>query len=244
VIAVDNVWKRFKGAEALRGVSLEVRGPQVVGLLGPNGAGKTSLLEIMEGLSAPSEGSVRLFGETLRGGAYPRRRVGVVLQREFVLDGISAGEYAELFSAIHGVDGAARVLAEAGLAGREATPVARLSGGQAQRLFIAAAAVHGPELLFLDEPTAHLDPASKRDLGAWVRAMGAARTVVVTTHDLREAEELCDHVVFLVAGQVKAQGAPAALVASVPEGARRSGRLDDAFFHFCDARLNAAGGLE
>lgn len=244
VIGVDGVRKHFQRRDVLRGVSFSLPGPGVLGVLGPNGAGKTTLLEILEGISEASEGEVRLFGAPLRRGRYPRGRVGVVLQREFIFEGITAGEYAELFAAIQGVPGAGRVIQEAGLVGHERTPVTRLSGGQAQRLFIAAAAVHRPELLFLDEPTAHLDPASKRDLGAWIQALGRDRAVLLTTHDLREAEALCDQVVFLVEGQVKACGSPRQLAAAVPPEARRSGLLDDAFFHFCDARINASGTLE
>ncbi len=243
VIGTEGVSKQFGLREVLRGVTLSLPGPGVIGVLGPNGAGKTTLLEILEGLSEPTSGAVRLFGEPLRRGAYPRRRVGVVMQREFVFDGITVREYAELFAAIQGVPGAGEVLRDAGLEGREATPVARLSGGQAQRLFIAAAAVHRPALLFLDEPTAHLDPSSKRVLGRWIHDLGRERTVLLTTHDLREAEALCDRVVFLVDGQVRAVGRPAELIDALPPEARGQGRLEDAFFHLCDARIDRSGGL-
>jgi ABC-2 type transport system ATP-binding protein len=245
VIAVERLVKRFRGTTALRGISLALAGPQIIGVLGPNGAGKTTLLEILEGLSAPTEGDIRLFGAPLSRNGYPKRRVGVVMQREFVLDRITVGEYAELFAAIYEQpSGGAGILAAARLADRARAPVDRLSGGEAQRLFIAAAVVHRPELLFLDEPTAHLDPASKLEIGATMREMGKIRTVVLTTHDLREAEAVCDTVVFLVGGEVKAVGPLAELVAAVPPSARRSGGLEDAFFHFCSARIAAHGALE
>ena len=246
VVAADSVVKRFGEVDALRGVSFAWSGPQVIGVLGPNGAGKTTLLEILEGLSAPTSGAVSLFGAEVAGArAYPRRRVGVVLQKEFALDAITVAEYAELFAAIHGVAGGRDIVLRAALLeSRARVRVDRLSGGEAQRLFIAAAVVHAPDLLFLDEPSAHLDPASKGNIAELVRAMAGIRTVVITTHDLREAEAVCDRVVFLVGGRIRAEGTPAELVAAVPDEKRRGRGLEDAFFHFCAARIGAAGALE
>jgi ABC-2 type transport system ATP-binding protein len=170
--------------------------------------------------------------------------VGVVLQRELVLDRITVRDYADLFAGIQGVRGGSdRILTMADLTGRAKQPVERLSGGEAQRLFIAAAIVHDPALIFLDEPTAHLDPENKARIGALVRELGETRTVVVTTHDLREADAICDHVMFLVGGRIEAQGPRAELKAAVPAGERRGQGLEDAFFHFCSARLDGSGEL-
>jgi len=242
VIAVDGLAKRFGAVEALRGVSFTVDGPQVVGVLGPNGAGKTTLLEILQGLQRPTAGRVRLFGAPLDPARYPKRRVGVVLQHEFYFDRITVGDYAELFASIYGVTGGrARIIERADLAARQSIAVARLSGGEQQRLFIAAAAVHDPELLFLDEPTSRLDPASKRQIGAFLRKLGERCTVVLTTHDLREADAVCDHALFLVAGEIKAQGARAALIDAVPTAERSGLGMEDAFFHFCAQRIAADG---
>ncbi len=238
MIEVKGVTKHFRGVEALRGVSFTVKGPRLVGVLGPNGAGKTTLLEILEGLSEPSTGEVSLFGEKLVPGRYPRRRVGVVLQREFALDRITVGEYADLFASIYGVPrGDGGILERAQLTDRRQVAVERLSGGEAQRLFIAAASVHGPDLLFLDEPTAHLDPASKLHLGEVLRGLARERTVLLTTHDLREADRLCDDILFLVGGEIKAAGPREELIAAVPPDRRRTGGIEDAFFHFCEAHL-------
>jgi ABC-2 type transport system ATP-binding protein len=245
VIGARGVGKRYGAVEALRAVGFALGGPQVIGVLGPNGAGKTTLLEILEGVVPPSEGEVRLFGEPLGRGTYPRRRVGVVMQRESVLDRITVGEYAELFAGIYGVAaGRAQILGEARLAGRERVAVERLSGGEAQRLFLAAAVVHRPELVFLDEPTAHLDPESKGQIAETVRRLGEVATVVLTTHDLREADALCHHVLFLVGGEVKAQGTREALAGAVPPEERRGLGIEDAFFHFCTARITQRGDLE
>ncbi len=245
VIGADGLRQRFGATDALAGVTFSVAGPQVVGVLGPNGAGKTTLLEILEGLRPPGAGVVRLFGRALGPSApYPRRRVGVVLQREVVLDRLTVRDYADLFASIQGVRGGSdRILTMADLTARAKQPVERLSGGEAQRLFIAAAIVHDPALIFLDEPTAHFDPENKARVGALVRQLGETRTVVLTTHDLREADAICDHVIFLVAGRIEAQGPRAELVAAVPAEKRHGHGLEDAFFHFCSARLDGSGEL-
>ena len=235
VVAVEDVHKQFGDTQVLRGLTFQFEGPQVIGILGPNGAGKTTLLDLLEGLSQPDRGQVRLFGKALRPGRYPRTRVGVVLQKECSFEGIRVGEYAELFASIYGISaGRERILQESGLRQRVSLPLSRLSGGEAQRLYLAAATVHDPELLFCDEPTAHLDPAGKRELADRLRAMSTTRTVVLTTHDLREAESICDQVVFLVQGEIKAQGA---LTTFVQPGSS----LEEAFFRHCAVRISRQG---
>ena len=245
VISVDKLSMRYGSIAALADVSLTLSGPQVIGILGPNGAGKTTLLEILEGLKQPTSGSVRLFGETLQRRHYPRRRVGAVLQREPLLENITVREYAELFAALYDVpNGGATILENARLAARDDQPVERLSGGEAQRLFIAAASVHDPELLFLDEPTAHLDPENKARIATLVAEMGRKRTVLLCTHDLAEAEKVCDTVVFLVSGKVRAANKKAALIAALPtENDNRPRTLEDAFFHHCAAVMSPEGNL-
>lgn len=242
VLAVSRLTKKFEDVTALDDVTFAIDGPRLVGILGPNGAGKTTLLDILEGLSEPTSGEVRLFGEPL-GRSYPRRRVGVVLQKEFTLDRVTVGEYAELFAAIYDVkDGREKILRDAKLGGRVRVGIDRISGGEAQRLFVAAAQVHEPEILFLDEPTAHLDPPSKAELGAWLREVAKKRTVILTTHDLAEADAICEHVVFLVRGKVRARGSRDELVAAVPEE-KRAG-LGSAFFHYCAVRIEGGEEIE
>jgi ABC-2 type transport system ATP-binding protein len=164
----------------------------------------------------------------------------VVLQKEFALDRVKVGEYAELFASIYGVTaGRAKILQAARLADRASVPLERISGGEAQRLFIAAAQVHEPELLFLDEPTVHMDPETKRDLGQWLREAAKTRTIVLTTHDLAEADAICDYALFLVRGRVRAAGTRSELVGSVPE--ERRGGLASAFFHHCAMRIERGG---
>jgi len=237
-IETTGLTKQFGEKTALSDVSIALSGPRLVAVLGPNGAGKTTLLDLLEGLEEPTSGRVSLFGNALAPGKYPRGRVGVVMQKEFVLDGVRVGDYADLFSAIYKQsDGRKRILDRAGLAGRESTSVAKLSGGEAQRLFIAAAAVHDPELLLLDEPTSELDPESKERVGGLLRKLAEKSLLVMTTHDLDEAERIADEVLFLFEGRVRAFGTKSDLLSSVgPEATLR-----DAFFKLCGTTI-ARGG--
>lgn len=240
VIKVEALGKRFGDTVALDDVSFTIDGPGIIGVLGPNGAGKTTLLDILEGLSVPTSGSFRLFGK--RPTPYPRGRIGVVMQKEAQLDRITVREYAELFSVIFGVaSGTEKILTQARLEHRSSAPVTRLSGGEAARLYIATAVVHEPDLVFLDEPTAHLDPDNKRIVGDLLRDLAERRTLFLSTHDLYEADVLCDKLLFLVEGRLRASGTKDELVASVPPEKRRGIGVEDAFFHFCAIRIREGG---
>ncbi len=237
-VSLERVSRRYGAFEALSEVTFRIDAPGVVGLLGPNGAGKTTLLDVLAGLAAPDSGSLALFGEPLGAGTrYPRRRVGVVLQREFVPDHVTVHDYAELFTAIHGVrDGAEQIIAQARLEPRRTLAVDRLSGGEAQRLFVAASLVHTPDLLLLDEPSARLDPVSKRELSELLRRVSQKTCVLMATHDLNEAERVCDDCLFILGGRLRAQGSTAELMATAG-----AATLEDAFFHFCSARAAPTG---
>lgn len=236
-MSVEGVCREYGAVRALHNVGFELFGPGLVVLLGPNGAGKTSLLDLLAGLARPSRGRIRLFGAEFAPRRYPRRRVGVVLQREFAPDQLSAGEYAKLFATIHGVrDGELGILRRAQLETRSRVPVASLSGGEAQRLFIATALVHEPDLLLLDEPTAGLDPQHKHELGQLLSELAKTKTLLMSTHDLAEAERLCDRCLFLAQGEIRAQGTPAELLLAA--GAED---LAGAFRHYCGASGSATG---
>lgn len=244
VVGAQGLCQAFGDVQALKSVSFSVSGPGLVGLLGPNGAGKTTLLDILEGLVPQSAGEYSLFGQSFeprklpRG--YPKRRVGVVMQREARLERIRVAEYAELFAAIQGVEqGAQRILDRAELSERRDQRLVRLSGGEAARLFIATALVHDPELVFLDEPTAALDPESKHRVGDWLLELAGERTILLATHDLREADRLCEQLIFLVGGEVKAHGSRRELVQNVPARKRRGLEVEDAFFHYCEVTIRA-----
>ncbi len=240
IVSVSGVSRTYGAVRALASVSFTIDGPGIVGILGPNGAGKTSLLDLLAGLATPDSGEISLFGARFDDRTYPRHRVGVVLQREFVPDHMTVREYAELFAAIHGTRGGeSAIVARAELREREKTAVARLSGGEAQRLFIAAACVHDPALLLLDEPTAGLDPAHRRSVQAFLRGLASEKTIVLTTHDLSEAEGLCDRCLMMVSGELRAEG-------SLDELYREAGvdTLEGVFFHHAKGRLTKAGDIE
>lgn len=218
-IHVEGVSKRYGTRQALDGVSLRVARGEFFGLLGPNGAGKTTLVEIMEGLRQADSGTVGVLGAS----PWPRNvallpRIGVQTQSSAFFVRLKAREHLETVAALYGADRAAveRTLEAVALTDQRDTRVEDLSGGQRQRLAIASALVHDPELIFLDEPTAALDPQARRDLWNVLRGLKeAGRTIVYTTHHLDEAEALCDRVAILVEGRVAALDSPRGLVDAV-----------------------------
>ncbi|SFK38203.1 ABC transporter ATP-binding protein [Streptomyces pini] len=218
-ITVEGLRKRYGDVQAVDGVSLTVERGEFYGILGPNGAGKTTTLEMTEGLRKPDEGTVRLLGES----PFPRnpallRRMGVQLQASAFFEKLTAREQIRTFASLYGVpaERADAMLETVGLTEKAGTRENRLSGGQAQRLSIACALVHDPELVFLDEPTTGLDPQARRNLWDLLRAInGEGRTVVLTTHYMDEAETLCDRVAVMDHGRVLRVGAPAELVAEL-----------------------------
>ena len=214
VVSVCGLVKRYGSHEAVAGIDLEVRRGEIFAFLGPNGAGKTTTVEILEGFGQRTAGQVRVLGHdpATAGGAW-RDRVGVVLQESEPEPGLSVREclalYAGFYRAPRDID---QTIALVGLAGQAGALGTRLSGGQRRRLDFALALIGDPELLFLDEPTAGFDPAARR--GAWdviagLRHLGT--TVVLTTHDLDEAEYLADRITVLSAGRIVAEGTPATL---------------------------------
>lgn len=218
-IHATDLRKRYGDTQAVDGVTLEVERGEFYGILGPNGAGKTTTMEIIEGLRKPDEGHALLFGEP----TWPRnhqllRRIGVQLQASAFFEKLSAREQIRTFGALYGVSAADAdaMLDRFGLTEKAAVRDDRLSGGQAQRLSIACALVHDPELVFLDEPTTGLDPQARRNLWDLLRSINAeGRTVVLTTHYMDEAEQLCDRVAVMDHGKVLRVGAPQALISEL-----------------------------
>jgi len=206
-LEVDGLVKRYGGRTVVDGLSLRVRRGTVLALLGPNGAGKTTTVEVCEGFREPDGGSVRVLGLSARDSAL-RPRVGVMPQSGGGYPGLRAGELLRLVAAYYREPLAPRDLLERlGLVDVERTSWRRLSGGQQQRLSLAMAIVGRPELVFLDEPTAGLDPQARRATWELVEALRAdGVSVVLTTHLLDEAERLADDVVIVDAGRVVAAG--------------------------------------
>ncbi|MFP5345593.1 MAG: ABC transporter ATP-binding protein [Actinomycetes bacterium] len=213
---VTGLTKRYGDLVAVDGVSFEVAEGEFFGILGPNGAGKTTTLEIVEGIREPDAGDVRLLGER----PWPRNpgllpRIGVQLQASAFFEKLTAREQLQTFGDLYGVSRArvGEMLELVGLSEKADVREDRLSGGQRQRLSIACALVHDPEIVFLDEPTAALDPQARRNLWDVLRDIQKrGTTVVYTTHYLDEAETLCDRVAILDRGRVLALDTPASLV--------------------------------
>ena len=217
-VELSGVPKSYGNTRAVDGVSLTVRRGEFFGLLGPNGAGKTTLVEIMEGLRRADSGTVSVLGHR----PWPRDarllpRLGVQTQSSAFFVRLTAREHLVTVAALYRADPAAadRTLVTVGLAGQADVRVDALSGGQRQRLAIASALVHDPELIFLDEPTAALDPQARRELWKLLRELkGAGRTIVYTTHHIDEAQALCDRVAIVVAGRITALDRPGKLIAA------------------------------
>ncbi|MGW3724264.1 ABC transporter ATP-binding protein [Streptomyces sp. F001] len=218
-ITVEGLRKRYGDVQAVDGVSFEVKSGEFYGILGPNGAGKTTTLEIIEGLREPDEGTVTLLGEM----SWPRNkallpRIGVQLQSSAFFEKLTAREQIHTFASLYGVPGerADAMLEKFGLTEKAGVREDKLSGGQAQRLSIACALVHDPELVFLDEPTTGLDPQARRNLWDLLRDINAdGRTVVLTTHYMDEAETLCDRVAVMDHGRVLRVGPPSDLISEL-----------------------------
>ena len=206
--------KRYRHTVAVDGLTLTAARGEVTSILGPNGAGKTTTIEICEGYRQADGGTVRVLGlDPAHDARALRPRVGVMLQAGGVPLAVPAGEYLRLLSRFHAhpLD-PAELLARVGLTAAARTPYKRLSGGQQQRLALAAAVIGRPELVFLDEPTAGMDPQARHatwDLIGEMRASGA--TVILTTHFMEEAERLSDQVAIIDHGQLVAGGPPAEL---------------------------------
>ena len=211
VIEVENLVKRYADVQALSGISFEVAQGEVFGLLGPNGAGKTSAIEILEGLRSPDSGKARVVGlDPERSGAKFKQEIGGVLQSTSLPDKLKVSEALQLFSSfyrrrLHPED----LIKRFQLEDKRNAFYNQLSGGQKQRLALALALVNDPRVLFLDEPTAGLDPQVRREIYDIVEQLRKEqKTILLTTHYIEEAERLCDRVAIVDHGKLIAMGTP------------------------------------
>jgi ABC-2 type transport system ATP-binding protein len=213
-LAVRDLRKRYGPVVAMDGVSFDVHGGEIFGLIGPNGAGKTTTVECIIGLREPDSGTIEVCGMDRR--RQPREvkaRIGAALQTTALQDKITPREAVGLFSAFYGAStDPERLLDRFGLGGKADQTFDTLSLGQRQRLALALAFVNDPEIVVLDEPTAGLDPVSRRDLRAEIGRMREdGRSVLVTTHDIEEADTLCDRIAIIDRGRIVAAGTPGEL---------------------------------
>lgn len=208
-VELRNVTKNYGGVQALKNVSLTVERGEVVAVLGPNGAGKSTSIALMLGMRRPTSGSVTLFGENPRQ-ANHRKRVGVMLQESGVPESLTVRELVELFGRFHDNPMVTQeAIKMAGLEEKARSRLGRLSGGQKQRVYFALALVGNPEVLFLDEPTTGLDVEARRSFWDQINSqITLGKTVILTTHNLEEADALARRIVVINAGQIVADGTP------------------------------------
>lgn len=218
ILKVNNLRKKYGDKEAVKGISFEVKKGEVFGILGPNGAGKTTTLEMIETLREIDGGSASIDGIDVAKNPYKiRSLIGVQPQSPGFQDKTKLNELLQLFAAAHGE----RVepqefLDSVNLGGEANTYIENLSGGQKQRFSIAAALVHKPKVFFMDEPTTGLDPQARRNLWDLVRDIKKRGiTVILTTHYMEEAEQLCDRVAIMDQGEIIILDTPKKLISNL-----------------------------
>jgi ABC-2 type transport system ATP-binding protein len=215
-VIVRDLHKSYGGAHAVRGVDFEIRDGEIFGLLGPNGAGKTTTVECIVGLREPDGGEIEVCGiDARRRPREVKERIGAALQTSALQPHITPREALALFGSFYRSSIAPeRLLHRFALEEKADSRFETLSGGQRQRLALALAFVNDPELVFLDEPTVGLDPQARRELhGEILRMKREGYTVLLTTHYMEEAEQLCDRIAVIDQGRVIATGTPRGLIA-------------------------------
>lgn len=213
VLAACGLYKHFGTVAAVRGVSFAVHAGECFGLLGPNGAGKTTTIELLEGILPASSGRAEYHGEAL--GERFKREAGIQFQQTALQDYLTVREHLRLFARFYEAPEAIEtVLQRCALTDFADRDARKLSGGQRQRLLLGIALINNPRLLFLDEPTTGLDPQARRAFWSLIRSIKSeGRTVLMTTHYMEEAYQLCDRVAIMDHGRIIAEGTPADLLA-------------------------------
>jgi ABC-2 type transport system ATP-binding protein len=213
LLEATDLVKHYRGVKAVDGVSFAIEKGVCFGLLGPNGAGKTTTVEMLEGINEPTSGTIRYRGEPI--GSCFRDEAGIMFQTTALQDYITVRETLEMFRRMYPRTVSPQELIESCALGEFLDRDARkLSGGQRQRLLLAIALVNDPQVVFLDEPTTGLDPQARRNFWTLVHETKAAgKTVILTTHYMEEAYELCDEIIIMDHGRIIAQGTPKELLA-------------------------------
>ncbi|HHU63380.1 MAG TPA: ABC transporter ATP-binding protein [Clostridiales bacterium] len=215
MIVLANVSKAFGDIKAVDGLNFHVNKGEILGLLGPNGSGKTTTIRLINGVIFPDEGEIKVLGlDTVKDGNEIRSTTGVVTESAGLYENMTAQANLEFFGRIYGLSNQDlsgrinRLLGQFGLEDRRNSKVSRFSTGMKKRLSIARALLHKPEILFLDEPTTGLDPESSRDVLTYIKRLNREEgiTILVCTHNLPEAEGLCNRYIFLDSGRIIEQG--------------------------------------
>lgn len=211
VIKVREVYKSFKTVQAVRGINMNIAMGQFVALLGPNGAGKTTLVEMIEGIQKPDKGEILIMGKKWKGNEDELHRIiGLSLQETRFIDKLTVYETLRLFASFYQRDRqrVSEIIEIVGLEEKNNAYVVNLSGGQRQRLAMGIALLNNPKILLLDEPTTGLDPNARREI--WSILLGlkqqAQTSLILTTHYMEEAEQLCDYIIIIDRGQILKEG--------------------------------------
>lgn len=214
ILEVRRLFKYFRGVKAVDGIDFAIVTGQCFGLLGPNGAGKTTVIELLEGIKAPTRGEI-LYKEKPLGARF-REEAGIMFQSTALQDFLSAGETLVMFKNLYAkgrcLDELVEICALGDFLQRDTR---KLSGGQRQRLLLAISLVNDPEVVFLDEPTTGLDPQARRNFWELVQTIKQqGKTIILTTHYMEEAYHLCDEIAIMDHGKIIARGTPKALLAA------------------------------
>ncbi|MCX5690833.1 MAG: ABC transporter ATP-binding protein [Planctomycetota bacterium] len=254
MILLDDVHKKFGSVHAVQGISFELVPGQIAGLLGPNGAGKTTTIRMVVGYFMPDVGRVLIDGhDTATSAAAARRRVGYMPESSPLYPEMRVADYLAFRGKIFGLDRSerrtalARVIDWCSLGSVAARRIGVLSKGFKQRVTLAAALLHDPPVLVLDEPTNGLDPTQIQEVRTLVRELSAKRTMLISSHILSEVERLCDRIIVVAGGKVRGDGTPQQLAAAVADGRTYSvqGRVaDDAAAQRLVTRWKQAATIE
>lgn len=238
IVKVIDLCKTYGGIRAVDGVSFSITSGEVFGILGPNGAGKTSTVEILEGMRVPDSGTAWINGiDVEKNPRVVKSMIGIQLQSTTFFDRLSLAEILRVFASIyHRRVDTLELLGQVELQDRAKSVFKDLSGGQKQRFSVATTLVNDPFVLFLDEPTTGLDPQARRHMWELIKAFkGQGKTVLLTTHYMEEAEELCDRVAIMDQGRIVALDSPDALINHLLSGgfhkerAEKAANLEDVF---------------
>jgi ABC-2 type transport system ATP-binding protein len=235
VIEVKNVWKSFKTVQAVKGINLRIPKGQFTALLGPNGAGKTTLVEMIEGIQKPDSGEITIMGKNWKGNEDELHRIiGLSLQETRFIDKLRVTETLQLFASFFnlGRERVNEIINIVGLGEKRKSYVVNLSGGQRQRLAIGIALINTPAILLLDEPTTGLDPNARREIWDILHRLKneSETSMILTTHYMEEAENLCDYIVIMDNGIILREGTRDLLL-------KEARTLDDLFISLTGRRI-------
>lgn len=236
VIEVRSVYKSFKSVQAVNGVDLQIGRGQFVALLGPNGAGKTTLVEMIEGIQKPDSGEILIMGKKWAGHEDELHGIiGLSLQETRFIEKLTVRETLKLFASFYERDDQRvdEIMHTVGLEEKHRSYVVNLSGGQRQRLALGISLINDPKILLLDEPTTGLDPNARREIWHILRRLKktAQTSLILTTHYMEEAEQLCDHIVIIDKGKILKAGTTDQLLGEDPGGKTAEFMLEGPVVH-------------